>query len=76
MELIDLVISESVLQLQSCLFLAETISNEIIDATSPTECFSVKRNVETLIRNFTSDIGASHRRKLNKFKNKPWIKNL
>ena len=73
-ELIDLVISEAVLQLQNCSLLVETVSNEIIDATSPTEYFSVKRNVETLIRNFTSDIRARHRRKLLKFKNKPWIK--
>ena len=52
-ELIDLAISETVLQLQNCSLLVETVSNEIIDATSLTEYFSVKRNVETLIRNFT-----------------------
>ena len=52
-ELIDLVISETVLQLQNCSLLVETVSNEIIDATSPTEYFSVKPNVVTLIRNFT-----------------------
>ena len=75
-ELIDLVISETVLQLQKCSLLVETVSNEIIDATSLTEYISVKRHVETLIRNFTSDIRARHRRKLLKFQNKPWIKHL
>ena len=75
-ELIDLVISETVLQLQNCSLHVETVSNEIIDATSLTEYFSVKRNVETLIRSFTSDIRARHRRKLLKFQNKPWIKSL
>ena len=49
---------------------------EIIDATSLTEYFSVKRNVETLIRSFTSVIRTRHRRKLLKFQNKPWIKSL
>ena len=48
----------------------------IIDATTLTEYFSAKRNVETLIRIFTSDIRAKRRRKLLKFKNKPWIKYL
>ena len=75
-ELIDLVISETVLQQQNCSLLVETASNEIIDATSLTEYFSVKRNVETLIRNFASDIRARHRRILLKFQNKPWIKYL
>ena len=32
--------------------------------------------METLIRNFTSDIRARHRRKLLKFQHKPWIKSL
>ena len=73
---IDLVTSETALQLQKCSLLVETVSNEIIDTTSLTEYFSVKRNVETLIRNFTSDIRARHRRKLLKFQNKPWIKYL
>ena len=36
-ELIDLVISETVLQLQNCSLLVETVSNEVIDATSLTE---------------------------------------
>ena len=75
-ELIDLVISEAVLQLLNCSLFGETVSNEIINATSPTEYFSVKRNVETLIRNFTSDIRARLRRRLLKLKNKPWIKYL
>ena len=57
-ELIDLVISETVLQLQNCSLLVETVSNEIIDFTSLADYFSVKRNAETLIRNFTSDIRA------------------
>ena len=73
-ELVDLVISENVLQQQNYSLLVETVSNEIIDATSLTEYFSVKRNVETFSRNFTSDIRARHRRKLLKFQNKPWIK--
>ena len=75
-ELIDLVMSETVLQQQNCSIHVETASNEINDATSPTEYFSVKHNVETLIRNFTSDIRARHRRKLLKYKNKPCIKYL
>ena len=50
-----LVISETVLQLQNCSLLVETVSNEIIDATSPTEYPSVIRNVEKLIHCFTSD---------------------
>ena len=41
---------------------------EIIDATSLTGYFSVKRNVETLIRNIASDIRARHRRNLLKLK--------
>ena len=32
--------------------------------------------METLVRNFASDIRARQRRKLPKFKNKPWIKYL
>ena len=75
-ELIDLVILESVLQQQNCSLLVETVSNKIVDATSLTEYLSVERNVETLIRSFASDIRARHRRKLLKFKNKLWIKNL
>ena len=46
-ELIDLVISETVLQQHNFSLLVETVSNEIMDATSLTEYFSVKRNVET-----------------------------
>ena len=38
-ELIDLVISETVLQQRNCSLLVETVSNEIIDATSLTEYF-------------------------------------
>ena len=75
-ELIDLVISETVLQLQNRSLLFETVSNEIIDATLHTEYFSAMHNVETLIRNFNSDIRARHRRILLKLKNKPWIKYL
>ena len=75
-ELIDLVISYTVLQQQNCSLIVESVSNEIIDATSLTEYFSVKRSVETLIRNFTSDIRARHRRKVHKFQNKPWIEYL
>ena len=75
-ELIDLVISEAILPLPNCSLLVETASNKIIDAISLTEYFSVKRNVETLFRNFASDIRAGHRSKLLKFKDKPWIKNL
>ena len=69
-ELIDLVISETVQQLQNCPLLVETVSYEIIDATSLTE-YLVKRNMETLIRDFTSNIRARQMRKLLTFLNKP-----
>ena len=62
-ERIDLVISETILQQQNCSLLVETVSNEIIDATSLTEHFLVKRNMETLIRNFASDNRTRHRLK-------------
>ena len=65
-ERIDLVISETEQQIQNWLTLVESVSNEIIHATSPSECFKVKRNMETIISNFTSDIRYRHRRKFQK----------
>ena len=75
-EHIDLVISETVLQQQNNSLLVESVSNEIIDATALTEMSSVKRNAETLICYFASDIRARHRRELLKFIHRPWIKYL
>ena len=62
-ECIDLVISETEQQILNWSLLVESVSNEIIHVTSLTECFKVKRNMETIISNFTSDILYRHRSK-------------
>ena len=75
-ERIDLVIPETEQQIQNWLLLVESVSNDIIHATSLTECFKVKRNMETIISNFTSDILYRHRCKFLKLIYKIWIINL
>ena len=75
-ERIVLVISETEQQKQNWSLLVESASNEIIDATSLSECFLVKRNMETIISNFTSDIRYRHRCKFLKLTYIPWIRNF
>ena len=75
-ERIDLVISETEQQILNWSLLVESVSNEIIHATRLTKYFKVKRNMETIISNFTSDILYRHRCKFLKLIYKTWIMNL